>query len=108
MNSDAQLAASLYGIRRRRRQALLAVPLWFFGFVLLAGAADAIRADLAELLVNAEGFGGFVLINLLWLRVLASRCPRCRRRFFTKSHMSNVFASRCVHCGLALPRPGSR
>jgi hypothetical protein len=49
----------------------------------------------------------FVTLGLWWLAFMATglslsfwKCPRCRKRFFSKWWYHNSFARKCVHCKL--------
>lgn len=52
-----------------------------------------------------------IIVNIAWLRIVASRCPRCGHRFYVGGGMPaslswRVFGRRCVHCRLDLHSTG--
>jgi hypothetical protein len=51
-------------------------------------------------LTNILGFSWFLFMIVAIGRLQVWRCPRCGERFFMKSYWHNLFASRCLHCGL--------
>jgi hypothetical protein len=90
--------------RRRRRMFLLAVlllPLW-----LVPGAT--IHHVLAGYGYSAASLVTFLAVvvppmacvMVACLRVMAWPCPGCGRFFHVRWYYGNVFARRCVHCGL--------
>ena len=43
----------------------------------------------------------FVWFMVAGFRLTYWRCPRCSKPFFTRLLWGNLFAHRCLHCGLA-------
>lgn len=95
-------------VRTRRRLC------WFLaGFVVLLFVLFAVHALWHGQWAKAwpgyvRGLGlSTVVVNLAWLRMLCSRCPRCAHWFFAGGRLSDPgtwrpFAAACVHCGLPL------
>jgi DNA-directed RNA polymerase subunit RPC12/RpoP len=70
-------------------------------------AAALLALPVSLPLHSADPFGvTFALFIVAWMvsmvRVELFRCPRCGKRFFMKWYYSNMFARRCLHCGLPL------
>ncbi|MGD0625569.1 MAG: hypothetical protein ABSB32_12705 [Thermodesulfobacteriota bacterium] len=84
--------------KRRRR--------WFFGawlggFVVVASLAALLnRMSLGDLAFWVLGPLWLVAFVIAGLRLEFFRCPRCHRHFFCARWYYNLFARRCVHCGL--------
>src|SRR5437588_826428 len=84
--------------RRRRR--------WFFGVwlggflvvVLLVKLLSTLSLDdLAFYILGPAWMIGFLIAGMrMWL----FQCPRCHRRFFCTWWHGNLFARKCLHCGL--------
>ena len=45
-------------------------------------------------------FGWMAFFAIAGIRFQTFRCPRCNKWFFAKWWYHNIFARRCVHCGL--------
>jgi hypothetical protein len=84
----------------RRRERLV----WAISILGIPGAG-LLALPLSMLLHSTVPFEAtYCLFALAWLfgmlRVQFFRCPRCNNHFFFKWYFSNIFAKRCVHCGL--------
>lgn len=84
--------------RKRRNLATIA----FVGYVPVV----YLVADLAFKLFHTSVPGyAFAAAWMLFIIISSNRvvwfpCPRCGKRFFAKWWYHNMFARRCVHCGL--------
>ena len=84
--------------RKRRNLALLA----FLGYtpVVFVFAVVTIRLFHSETPAYVAAFSWMALYAVAGIRFQMFRCPSCGRRFFVKWWYHNIFAGRCVHCGL--------
>ncbi len=84
---------------RRRRRWFFGV--WLGGFLLVAMLASLLSAlsldDLAFVILGPSWGIAFFIVGI---RLEFFRCPSCQRRFFCTWWYCNLFARRCVHCGL--------
>jgi hypothetical protein len=96
--SAATLDEGLARIRRRR----LVMWFWFFSYLPVA------------LLVTLGGPPSSVpVVAILWMiaflvavaLVIASRCPRCQKRFCSDGSRWNPYTTQCLNCGLPLRGP---
>jgi hypothetical protein len=84
---------------RKRRNLLLFA---FFGYMPIAGflaflTTKVFNSETAALVVLGSWL---VFYGVAGIRFQMFRCPRCGRWFFAKWWYHNIFARRCVHCGL--------
>jgi hypothetical protein len=100
---DQTYLPTLLSIRRKRRQLLFMLAIWFLAFVLLGLAATTLNNDMVGFVAFAVAGAGLIPVGVLWDRAEAAECPRCRQLFFTRRWARNILASRCLHCGLRLP-----
>ena len=83
---------------RRRRNAFIGAVASYA--VLLALVALFPRDNLLAAywwIVAMPLFGWFIVAGF---RLTYWRCPRCNKPFFTRLFWGNLFAHRCLHCGL--------
>jgi hypothetical protein len=97
VNPDLHFASSWADCKKRRTAFLTALLSFFLLLALIAFRPST----------GATGLLFFFLGLVSWAAVLATGvwyitfpCPRCERRFFWSFWESNLFALRCVHCGL--------
>jgi Zn ribbon nucleic-acid-binding protein len=86
---------------RRRRNLFLFV---FFAYVPLIGVFGVVAKHVgtwATAIVYVISAGWIIFIVAAAIRLRLFKCPRCRSLFFSKWWYGNVFARRCVHCGLS-------
>ena len=84
--------------RRRRNQFVFV----FVGYVPICFAFAYLTTKLFHTTVPGLTFGicWMVLFAVTGLRLQVLPCPRCGEAFFAKWFYHNIFARRCVHCGL--------
>lgn len=84
--------------RKRRNLALLA----FFGYtpVVLLFAVVTIRLFHITTPTFIAAFTWMAFYTIAVIRIQTFRCPRCGEWFFAKWWYHNIFATRCLHCGL--------
>ena len=91
---DAPHLTSAWDDYRNRRRWFFGV--WIGGFLLL-GALIKLFGNVIFVLAPVWMLA-FVVVA--W-RLSAFRCPRCGRLFFSTWIQGDLFAQRCLHCGLS-------
>jgi hypothetical protein len=97
VTSSTEVLIGLQRIRVRRRL-MWGVWLGFLPILILLSFSDVSR--LAEIIAPAW----MALIVVTSALVLFSKCPRCDSLFHTTVLWRNVWAKKCIHCGLPLGR----
>jgi hypothetical protein len=84
---------------RRRRNLLLFA---FFGYMPIVGlfAFLTVRVFHTTTPAFVAGFTWMAFYAVSGLRFQAFKCPRCGKWFFAKWWYHNMFAQKCLHCGL--------
>lgn len=84
----------------RKRRALFMFV--FVGYGAIVAFISYLTQNLtySHKLTNILGFTWFLFMIVAIGRLQVWRCPRCGERFFMKFFWHNIFASRCLHCGL--------
>lgn len=86
--------------RRRRVFALAAcLGIFFGGFVASNIFRETVGRPVSSWEAAPFGVAWFVLSFVGAVRLWLWRCPRCRRQYFFNG-ITNLFARRCMHCGL--------
>jgi len=86
--------------RRRFRQLLVAWPGGFALVILFMAVADSLPSRLAGFLTVVLPCSWMLAFAVTSLRLYGFRCPRCNKAFFHTCWYNNLYARRCVHCGL--------
>ena len=84
---------------RKRRNLLLFAFLAYMPIVGLFGFLT-IRAFKTTTPAFVAAFTWMAFYAVAGIRFQCFKCPRCGKRFFAKWWYHNMFARRCVHCGL--------
>ena len=84
---------------RRRRNFLLFV---FFGYVPIVGLVAVVTMRLFGTTTPAfvAAFTWMALYVIAGIRFQRFKCPRCGKWFLAKWWYHNMYARKCVHCGL--------
>jgi hypothetical protein len=90
--------------RQYRRRLIFALAAWIGIFIAGKFASDFFRESLGRPVSNSEaapfGIAWLVLSLVGAVRLWLWRCPRCYRQYFFSGLFTNMFARRCMHCGL--------
>jgi hypothetical protein len=105
---DAEIRRELVRIRRRRLL-LLAIVVGYLPCFF------AVTFGLKQLGIDPDPFYPYMLLPYAGIflatgfRISRTRCPRCGELFcmWMSGRMGNVWASRCVHCGLSVSEPAT-
>jgi predicted RNA-binding Zn-ribbon protein involved in translation (DUF1610 family) len=84
--------------RTRRRLFYFAVLGYLPGVVVIGVILNHLFNS--EYPVSAVAIAWMIFCGVSTRRFLAVRCPRCGKPFVQRSSFSNVFARKCVNCGL--------
>jgi hypothetical protein len=83
-------------IRIRRRFAFIL----FLFFVPAVSVIDTLFDS--DVISIPFGLTYFAVTGLLFISLAFSKCPRCKKFFFSTWFWSNPFTNKCLHCGLRL------
>ena len=98
MNVPISYAAA-WQTYRKRRVAFMAAVFSFAVLLALVGLVPTPALFASYWWTVAPFF--FVWFTIAGFRLTYWHCPRCNKPFFTRLLWGNLFARRCLHCGLA-------
>jgi len=84
---------------RRRRNILLFAFLGFVPSVAVIGLVG-VRLFHTDWPFSIAAISWMIFFVLAGIRYESFRCPRCHKWFFVKWWCYDIFARRCLHCGL--------